>query len=125
MTSVCWQIPLAAAWLCLATPSFCSKKAQPAESSALDQYIQESMQRQTPPAAQASQGSLWSPASRLTDLGTDLRATQVDDLVTIVVAEQASAIAKGTTKTSRQSSVKASVGAAGGLTRATGPWQNL
>jgi len=53
---------------------------------------------------QPSAGSLWSSASRLTDVGSDVRAAQVDDLVTIVVNESASAVATGATQTSRASS---------------------
>ena len=70
-------------------------------------------------------GSLWSPSSPLGDLASDLRARRVDDLVTIVVVEKASAVAKGSTKSARQSSARAGIGALGGLTRAAGPWANL
>jgi flagellar L-ring protein precursor FlgH len=100
------------------------KKPKIVQQSPLDQYLKESASR--PPAStQASAGSLWSPSSRITDLGSDVRASQVDDLVTIVVLEQASAVVQGATKTQRQSSVKSTVAAAGGLTRATGAWNNL
>jgi flagellar L-ring protein FlgH len=46
-------------------------------------------------------------------------------VLTIVVAEQASAVASGTTKTSRASSTKNSIAALGGITRATGALANL
>src|ERR1039457_5406046 len=62
------------------------------ELSALDKYLQEALKQQSAPV-QPSAGSLWSPASRLTDIGSDVRAAQADDLVTIVVAESASAVA--------------------------------
>jgi flagellar L-ring protein precursor FlgH len=101
------------------------KKTKPIEPGSLDQYIQQAMGRQTAPATQPSAGSLWSPVSRLTDLGSDLRATQVDDLVTIVVTELASAVVNGATKTQRQSNLKASVTAAGGITKPTGALANL
>jgi flagellar L-ring protein FlgH len=81
------------------------KKKKIEEPSALDKYIQEALSHGAPAPVQASAGSLWAPSSRLTDLGSDLRATQVNDLVTIVVAEQASAVATGATQTSRKSSV--------------------
>ena len=101
-----------------------SKPAKDPETTPLDQYVNQAMGRQgnTNPV---SPGSLWAPTSRLTDLGSDLRASQVDDLITIVVSEQASAVAQGTTKTHRQSTLNSSVTAAGGITRATGPWANL
>jgi len=41
------------------------------------------------------------------------------------VAEQASAVTSGTTKTQRTSSTKNSVNALAGITKAAGPWANL
>ena len=55
----------------------------------------------------------------------DLRASRVDDLVTIVVLEKASAVATGDVKTQRTSSAQSAITAAGGVTRATGPLANL
>ncbi len=92
--------------------------------SPLDRYVTEATARAQTDAA-ASPGSLWSPGSRLADAARDLRASQVDDIVTIVVAERASAVASGTTKTARASSTKNSISALAGVTRATGPWANL
>jgi flagellar L-ring protein precursor FlgH len=61
----------------------------------------------------------------LTDLSSDLRAVQVNDLVTVVVSEQASAVATGATKTSRVSSVNASISSLMGPKSATGALNNL
>jgi len=83
-----------------------TKKKSIQEPSALDKYIQEALKNGAPAPVQASAGSLWTPSSRITDLGSDLRAIQVNDLVTIVVSEQASAVATGATQTSRKSSVQ-------------------
>jgi flagellar L-ring protein precursor FlgH len=116
---------LVAGCLSLTARAAAPKKPKVGEPSALDRYIHEATQHPAAPADQASAGSLWSPASRLTDLATDVRAAHVDDLLTVLVAEQASAVAKGATQTARQSSVKASVSALGGITNKTGPWQNL
>jgi len=102
-----------------------SKKDKTIEMTPLDRYIQESAARPKSSSEGAPPGSLWSPTSRLTDLARDVRATQVDDIVTILVSEKASAVSKGTTKSGRQSSVKAGVTAAGGITKAVGPWANL
>jgi len=55
----------------------------------------------------------------------DLRASRVDDLVTILVAERASAASKGATNTSRKADAKASVGALLGPTRAGGALADL
>jgi flagellar L-ring protein precursor FlgH len=61
----------------------------------------------------------------MSDLARDLRASQVDDIVTILVAENASAVTTGTTKTARTSSVKNSIVALAGPTKAAGPLANL
>ena len=52
----------------------------------------------------ASPGSVYSPMGRLADAARDLRAGQVDDIVTIVVNENASAVASSVTNTARKSS---------------------
>jgi len=70
-------------------------------------------------------GSLWSPSSRLGDLARDLRASQVDDLVTIVVAENASAVSSGTVKSARNSSVNNSITSLAGPKSPTGALANL
>jgi flagellar L-ring protein precursor FlgH len=101
------------------------RKKKVVEPSALDKYIQEALKNGSPGPSQPSEGSLWTSESRLTDLGSDLRAIQVNDLVTIVVAEQASAIATGVTQTSRKSSVDAAVTALAGVKSATGALANL
>src|ERR1035441_10975472 len=46
-------------------------------------------------------------------------------MITILVVENASAVASGATKTSRVSSTKKAVSALAGITKATGPWANL
>lgn len=102
------------------------KKDKPQEPSALDRYIQEAL-RNSPSLGTpvSSPGSTWNANSRLTELGSDVRASQVDDLVTVVVAEHASAVASGITKTQRQSSTANTITKLAGVTRATGPWANL
>jgi flagellar L-ring protein precursor FlgH len=101
------------------------KKAKVIEPSALDKYIQEATAHEAPVSVGPSAGSLWSPNSRITDLGSDIRAVQVNDLVTIVVAEQASAVVNGATQTSRKSSVAASVTQLAGVKSPTGALANL
>lgn len=111
-------LALATAW------AEAKKKAPPAAQSALDRYVAESEARsaETPPA---TPGSIWQAGSRLADAARDMRASQVDDVITIVVAEQASAVTTGTTKTSRASSTKNSITALAGVTKATGALANL
>ncbi|HEX5430964.1 MAG TPA: flagellar basal body L-ring protein FlgH [Bryobacteraceae bacterium] len=68
--------------------------------------------------AQRSPGSLYIQGGQLSDLARDLRANSVGDVVTVVVNDFASALAKGVTNTSRKSSDKASIS---GLVGATNP----
>lgn len=118
-----WLAVLAVA-VAMPLPSAAKKKKPEAEPSPLDRYVRDAVQRPSRDGA-PSPGSLWSPAAQMTDLTRDPRASQVDDIVTIVVVEQASAVATGTTKTARTGSAKANVGALAGVTRAAGPWANL
>ncbi|HUI56505.1 MAG TPA: flagellar basal body L-ring protein FlgH [Bryobacteraceae bacterium] len=120
--TILWS--LAATAFLFSAPAHASKKKKAPEPSALDRYLQEAL-KQPPPPAQPSPGSIWSPASRLTDLGSDVRAVQVDDLVTIVVTEQASAVATGATKTARTSAAKSQVSALVGPKSPGGAMQNL
>jgi flagellar L-ring protein precursor FlgH len=90
----------------------------------LEKYVAESDYRRAA-APQPTPGAIWSPGSLLADTARDLRASQVDDVLTIVVAENASALASGSTKTQRTSSTNNSLTKLAGVTRATGPWANL
>ena len=112
--------------LALAAPAFSAgKKAKkPPEPTALDRYLQEALKQPVAPV-QPSAGSLWSSASRMTDIGSDVRAAQVDDLVTIVVQEQASAVATGATKTSRASTASNQITSLLGPKSPGGALQNL
>jgi flagellar L-ring protein precursor FlgH len=64
----------------------------------------------------ASPGSLYSASGRLADSARDVRAGEVNDIVTIVVNEAASAVVSGTSNSSRKSSANASVTGAYGIT---------
>lgn len=90
----------------------------------LDQYVQQVNQR-SHQSATASPGSLYMPGGRLADGFRDVRASQVYDLVTIVVADNSSAVSTGGTNTTRKSSVKASVTSLAGPKSATGALANL
>lgn len=96
--------------LLLAVPAHSKEKKtkKPAEPSALDRYLQDALKQPVAPT-QPTAGSLFSPASRLIDLGSDVRAAQVDDLVTIVVNESASAVATGGTQTARASAASSKI----------------
>lgn len=100
------------------------KTKKPPEPSALDRYLQDALKQPVAPV-QPSAGSLWSSASRMTEMGSDVRAAQVDDLVTIVVSEQASAVATGTTKTQRSSAASSQITSLVGPKSPGGAMQNL
>lgn len=105
---------------------FCSmalaKKPQAPQPTPLELYIQEAGQRTA--SSSATPGSLWLPDARLGDLASDLRARRVDDVVTIIVQERASAVSRGSVSSSRTSSASARVDAALGP-RVTGWLPNL
>ena len=73
----------------------------------------------------ASPGSLFSPSGWLVDSTRDLRANRVDDVVTILVTESASAVASGATNTSRKSSAKNTITSLAGTLAAGNPAANL
>jgi flagellar L-ring protein precursor FlgH len=96
---------------------------KPPEASELDRIIAEAEASAHEP--RSSPGSLFDPSGRFADVSRDLRAAQVNDLVTIVVADQASAISRGTTASSRKSSASAGISAMGGPTRVAGPLSSM
>jgi flagellar L-ring protein FlgH len=105
---------------------FNKKKKPEAETpSPLKQYVTEANQNNSASQAARAPGAIWSPNSIFANLGMDLKASRVDDLVTIVVLEKASAVATGDVKTQRASTAQSSIQAAGGITKAAGPWANL
>lgn len=91
--------------------------------SGIDRWVEQASRRRD--MATFSPGSLYASSGLFGDLGRDLRAFQVDDMVTVVVSERASALARGTSATSRASSAKASVGALGGATKVPGRLSDL
>ena len=64
----------------------------------------------------ASPGSLYSASGRLADSARDVRASEVNDIVTIVVNEAASAVVTGASNSSRKTSANASITGAYGVT---------
>jgi flagellar L-ring protein FlgH len=109
----------------LVTVAHILSAADKSSASDLERYLSK-IQSSTPASPQAATpGSLYSPGARLTGLGVDLRATQINDLLTVIVQERAAATSKGTVKATRSSSLKASVGdlygaAPAGLSRLAG-----
>ena len=101
------------------------KNSKPPEPSPLDRYIAEAMRAGTVPAGNAALGSLWSSAAPMLNLTSELRASHVDDVVTILVAESASAATTGATKTGRTSSASSAINGLAGATKSTGALANL
>jgi flagellar L-ring protein precursor FlgH len=94
--------------------------------SPLDIYVQQSAARAAGArATEASAGSLWNPSAGLSDLARDNRASQIDDIVTVVVSEKTSAVANGATKTARASAANNSITALAGKTNPAGALANL
>ena len=101
------------------------KDVKPPEPSALDRYIKDAMGHAPQAEDSAATGSLWSSSARLAELGADIRAVQVNDLVTVLVSESASAVVTGDVNTTRNSSVNASVTALFAPKSPTGALANL
>lgn len=101
------------------------KRKESAERSTLDRYIEAASQGQSALGSLASPGSLFQPTSRMAELGRDFRAQNVDDLVTILVSDRASAVSKGTTSSSRKSSVNYGINAIFGPVSAANPLGKL
>lgn len=99
-------------------------KRPESHASDLDEYIRQVMANVQAPH-ESSPGSLFSRTGLLSDGFRDLRAARVYDLVTIVVADKASAVSSGSTNTQRKSNASASVTALGGAIKATRPLANL
>ena len=114
-------------WMLLALSCVAADKKKPEpkpQASPLDRYVSEAKARFAEAPA-AAPGGIWAPGSRLADSTRDMRASQVDDVITIVVVENASAVVSGGTSTERASSTANSIGALGGLTKVGGLWNNL
>ncbi len=94
--------------------------------SALDTYLEQSgaiLHR--PVDLTPTPGSAYHAGGLLGDLTRDRRGSGVDDLITINVNDQASAVSKGATNTSRKSSTKNGINALMGTLPITNPLTNL
>ena len=100
------------------------KKAKEPERSLLDQYITSASDRPEV-KGETTPGAVWSSTARLTDLGRDLRASQVDDVVTVIVSETVNSVATGASTSARTSSAKASLNSLAGKKTAAGALVNL
>jgi flagellar L-ring protein precursor FlgH len=104
------------------------KKQQPPkgpEPSMLDKYLKSASATSDQENVSGQPGSIWSPTARLSDLARDVRANQIDDVVTIVVTETINAAATGASTTERASSANASITSLAGPKSPTGALANL
>jgi len=110
-----------------ATAAELPKKLQkaPPEPSLLDKYVASASATLEKTPAEAAPGAIWSPTARLNDLARDPRASQRDDLVTIVVTESINAAASGASTTERASSANNNITDLGGIKSPTGALANL
>ena len=106
-------------------PGAKKKDAKPPAPSPLDQYVSSASAAIDHEAAETAPGAIWSPSARLNDLGRDLRASQVNDVVTILVSENVNAVAGGASTSERASSANASITSLAGPKAATGALANL
>lgn len=95
------------------------QEKKPIRESALDRYIVESLRRGA--ATPSSPGSLHVPSSPLLNLTGDFRAAGVDDIVTILITESATASAKGSVSSGRNSALSLGAETASG-TSSRLPW---
>jgi flagellar L-ring protein precursor FlgH len=111
---------------CAAAPAGAAtkKKPKPPEPTALERYVEQATAAARA-ANDASPGSLWSSGALLTDLARDLLASRVNDTVTVLVAENASAVSTGNVQTARTSSATASITGLAGPQKAAGTLANL
>ena len=72
-------------------------------------YIAKAEQRNNTPPYERTPGSLWSPQNVLGDLGTDYKAHQLNDTVTIQVSVQTSASQSGSVNGSRALTANSSI----------------
>ncbi len=107
----------------LAAASGAAKEKAGRELSPIDRYIREALAAAA--AGGAAAGSLYASSGLLGDPARDLRARQVNDIVTIVVADRASAVSRGSTTSARKSSARASVGSLFGRTNPGAALANL
>ncbi len=93
--------------LCSAAKPDKHKANDPAQLRA--EYIAKAEQHNDAPASIRTSGSLWSPQNTLGDLGSDYKATRLNDTVTIQVSVQTSASQSGTVAGSRALTANSSI----------------
>jgi flagellar L-ring protein precursor FlgH len=101
------------------------KKPKPAEGSLLDQYIKSASGADGQSAAAPLPGAIWSDSSRLNDLARDVRASQLNDVLTVLVSESTNAVSTGASATDRAVSANSAITQLAGVKSPTGGLANL
>lgn len=122
------QIPLVALMVALPLPVPAAKRSQPEAGKtppdvALAEYV--ARVRAETAAEVRSPGSIWTPAGRLTNLVSDVKATHIHDPIAVVVSESLAASTDGTVKNARASTANSQVSALLGKLSAGNALQNL
>lgn len=109
----------------LALPLVAKKKPSTTEpQQSLDQWVQQVNEKALRTSV-TTPGSLFMSNGHLADAVRDVRASQVYDLVTIVVLDNSSAVSTGTTNTQRKSNLAASITSLAGVKSPAGALANL
>ncbi len=111
------------ATLLLAVSSLCRAGGKVQEESPIDQLRYRV--RQGTIEAGTAPGSLYTASGRFGDMAGDFRASQVNDIVTIVVSDQASAVSRGATTSNRKSEANSSVSSLLGIPGPRSPLRQL
>lgn len=117
---------IAACIVAILTISAIGLSKQPSKEAArpsIDDYIAAAELRNTASGLSSAPGSTFTPIGILINSARDLRASQVDDTVMILVADRATAASKGVTNSSRKSSAKYGVDSLYGPLKTN--WANL
>jgi flagellar L-ring protein precursor FlgH len=109
----------------LAFAVFAAKNKPISQQSLLDQYLKDAEAHQTEEANRSLPGAIWSPAAHLDESGRDVRASQINDIVTILVTENVNAVASGASTTERQSSANESISSLAGIKSPAGALVNM
>ena len=99
-----------------------SKKKQPQQKDHLAEYIERvrAVKPSTPIA-----GSIWTPQSPYSDMSSDYKARNINDLIVIQVVESTTAAENGAVKSARTFSANSGISAAMGLPGSTAGIQNI
>lgn len=107
--------------LCVSPADGAEKERQRAKQTSALSALAAEMERSAAAPAHVSQGSLYDSRGRLADLARDVRAVGLYDIVTIVVADRASAVSRGATTSARKTQASGGITALAGPVRAAGP----